>query len=84
MWLVQLDQVREEALVAQAVAGALGLREQGGAVPGAALADYLSDRRLLLVLDNCEHLVEAVLPSWPTCCCARRPGCGCWPPAGNR
>ena len=57
--LVQLDQVREEALVAQAVAGALGLREQGGAVPGAALADYLSDRQLLLALDNCEHLVEA-------------------------
>ena len=59
VWLVQLDQVREEALVARAVAGALGLRDRAGAPLEAALADYVSDRRLLLVLDNCEQLVEA-------------------------
>ena len=60
MWLVQLDQLREEALVAQAVAGALGLQDRAGASPEAALADYLAGRQLLLVLDNCEHLVDAV------------------------
>jgi predicted ATPase len=59
VWLVQLDQLREEALVAQAVAGALGLRARAGYSPEAALADYLTDRQLLLVLDNCEHLIDA-------------------------
>src|SRR5215472_152251 len=59
-WLVQLDQLRDQALVAQAVAGALGLQDRAGYAPAAALADYLSGRQLLLVLDNCEHLVDAV------------------------
>ena len=60
VWLVQLDQLRDEALVAQAVAGALGLQSRAGDTPEAPLAGYLADRQLLLVLDNCEHLVEAV------------------------
>jgi non-specific serine/threonine protein kinase len=60
VWLVQLDQVRDPALVAQAVAGALGLQERAGYAPAEALADYLAGRQLLLVLDNCEHLVDAV------------------------
>jgi len=60
VWLVQLDQVRDEALVAQAVAGVVGLQDRAGFSPEAALADYLAARRLLLVLDNCEHVVDAV------------------------
>ena len=60
VWLVRLDQLREEALVAQAVAGALGLQDRAGYAPAAALAEYLAGRQLLLVLDNCEHLVDAV------------------------
>ena len=59
VWLVQLDQVRDEALVAQAVAGALGLQDQAGYSPAASLAEYLAGRQLLLVLDNCEHVVDA-------------------------
>ena len=59
VWLVQLDQLRDEALVAQAVGGALGLQRRARA-PEAVLAEYVADRRLLLVLDNCEHLVDAV------------------------
>jgi predicted ATPase/DNA-binding CsgD family transcriptional regulator len=59
VWLVQLDQVREEALVAPAVAGVLGLRDRAGYAPAAALAEYLAGRQLLLVLDNCEHVVDA-------------------------
>src|SRR5262245_13742501 len=59
VWLVQLDQLRDEALVAQAVAGALGLQDRAGYTPAAALAEYLAGRQLLLVLDNCEHLVDA-------------------------
>ena len=60
VWLVRLDQLREEALVAQAVAGALGLQDRAGYSPAASLAEYLAGRQLLLVLDNCEHLVDAV------------------------
>ena len=59
VWLVRLDQLREEALVAQAIAGVLGLQDRAGDSPAASLADYLAGRQLLLVLDNCEHLVDA-------------------------
>ncbi len=59
VWLVQLDQLRDQALVAQAVAAALGLQDRAGYAPAAALADYLAGRQLLLVLDNCEHVVDA-------------------------
>jgi non-specific serine/threonine protein kinase len=59
VWLVQLDQVRDEALVGQAVAGALGLQDRAGYAPAVALAEYLAGRQLLLVLDNCEHVVDA-------------------------
>ena len=60
VWLVRLDQLRDPALVAQAVAGALGLQDRAGYSPAASLAEYLAGRQLLLVLDNCEHLVDAV------------------------
>ena len=60
VWLVRLDQLHEETLVAQAVAEALGLQDRAGYAPAAALAEYLAGRQLLLVLDNCEHLVDAV------------------------
>jgi len=60
VWLVQLDQVRDEGLVAQAVAEALGLQDRAGYAPDAALAEYLAGRQLLVVLDNCEHLTDAV------------------------
>ena len=59
VWLVRLDQLREEALVAQAIAGVLGLQDRAGYSPAASLAEYLAGRQLLLVLDNCEHLVDA-------------------------
>ena len=58
VWLVQLDQLRDEALAAQAVAGVLGLQSRAGDTPEAPLTGYLADRQLLLVLDNCEHLVD--------------------------
>jgi non-specific serine/threonine protein kinase len=60
VWLVRLDQLRDEALVAQAVAEALGLQHRAGYAPEVAVAEYLAGRQLLLVLDNCEHVVDAV------------------------
>jgi non-specific serine/threonine protein kinase len=59
MWLVELDQLRNPALLPHTVAKSLGLWEQSGRSPIAALEDYLAERRVLLV-DNCEHLVDAV------------------------
>jgi predicted ATPase/DNA-binding CsgD family transcriptional regulator len=57
--LVALDQLTDPDLVDAAVAGALGLRVPVAGLPRQALCDYLAGRRLLLVLDNCEHLREA-------------------------
>ncbi|MDQ3641482.1 MAG: winged helix-turn-helix domain-containing protein, partial [Actinomycetota bacterium] len=57
-WLVELASVSEPALVPQEVAAAVGVREVPGRPLMESLADAL-DRHTLLVLDNCEHLVEA-------------------------
>jgi predicted ATPase/DNA-binding CsgD family transcriptional regulator len=58
-WLVELAEVREPALVTNAVIAALDLRDQSAAEPLALVLSYLRDKELLLVLDNCEHLVGA-------------------------
>jgi predicted ATPase/DNA-binding CsgD family transcriptional regulator len=57
-WLVELADVRDPALVGNAVMAALDLRDQAAAAPSALLAGYLEDKQLLLVVDNCEHLLE--------------------------
>jgi predicted ATPase/DNA-binding SARP family transcriptional activator len=59
VWLAGLAALEDPALVPQAVAQALGLREEPGRPLDTALADHLHARRVLLVLDNCEHLAEA-------------------------
>jgi predicted ATPase/DNA-binding CsgD family transcriptional regulator len=56
-WLVELDRLHDPQLLISAVSGALGLRDQAGRSPMQMLADRLTDRRMLLVLDNCEHLL---------------------------
>ncbi|HZT42808.1 MAG TPA: tetratricopeptide repeat protein [Chthonomonadaceae bacterium] len=57
--LVELASLADPALVAQATASALGLREEPGKALLETLCDYLYSRRLLLLLDNCEHLLAA-------------------------
>lgn len=57
-WFVELAQLQDSALVAPAVADTLGLTDPRDE-PIARLAEYLHDRELLLVLDHCEHVVEA-------------------------
>jgi predicted ATPase/DNA-binding CsgD family transcriptional regulator len=59
VWWVELAPVSDPALVPRAVASALGVHEQVGRSLGDLLRDHLESRRLLLILDNCEHLVEA-------------------------
>jgi hypothetical protein len=88
IWFVPLAPVRDALDVPQAVLTALGLHEAGWPAdpveaarlaaqpPLDRLADALASRQLILVLDNCEHLVDAI--AWLT---ARpRPPCStpCW------
>src|SRR5215471_498251 len=58
-WLVELAQVLDPALVSSAVMTALDLRDQAATEPLPLLLSYLRDRELLLVVDNCEHLLGA-------------------------
>jgi len=59
VWLIELAPLSDERLVPQAVATVLGLREAPGQTVLAALLAHLRERRLLILLDNCEHLVPA-------------------------
>jgi predicted ATPase/DNA-binding CsgD family transcriptional regulator len=59
VWLVELAPLSDPELVPQAVASVLGVREAPGDPLSETLADRLRAGSLLLVLDNCEHLVDA-------------------------
>jgi non-specific serine/threonine protein kinase len=59
VWLVELAALAEPALVPAEIAQTLGVREELGRPLIATLTDYLREKRLLLVLDNCEHLMAA-------------------------
>ena len=59
-WLVELASLSDAALAPSAVAGALGLKLVGEQTTAELLARAVGDRHLLLVLDNCEHLIDAV------------------------
>src|SRR3989441_3992271 len=56
-WLVELAEVRDGALVATSGVGALDLRDQAGTQPAQILSSYLQEKRLLLVVDNCDPLL---------------------------
>jgi predicted ATPase/DNA-binding SARP family transcriptional activator len=58
-WWVGLASLSEPELVPQEVASALEVRETPGRSFVEALADHIRPRKMLLVLDNCEHLIEA-------------------------
>jgi predicted ATPase/DNA-binding CsgD family transcriptional regulator len=59
VWLVELSALRNAELLARTVAASLGLPDQAAGDPVDVLADYLAERHLLLILDTCEHLVDA-------------------------
>ena len=59
-WLVELAGVRDPDLVADAVVAAFGLKAQAGSSSGQTLLEFLRAKTLLLVLDNCEHLLGPV------------------------
>lgn len=58
-WFIELASLSDPALVPFTIASALSLREEPGHPLMMILMDWLRDKELLLILDNCEHLVEA-------------------------
>jgi predicted ATPase/DNA-binding winged helix-turn-helix (wHTH) protein len=59
IWLVELAPLSDGRLVTQAVASALGIVEQAGTSLLDTVLKYASGRRMLIILDNCEHLRRA-------------------------
>jgi predicted ATPase/DNA-binding CsgD family transcriptional regulator len=59
VWLVEFAPLADPELVTQAVCTAVGVREHPGLPLIAALTDYVLSRNMLLVLDNCEHVIVA-------------------------
>jgi predicted ATPase/DNA-binding winged helix-turn-helix (wHTH) protein len=58
IWLVELAPLADASLVARAIVAALGARAEGDAPPLTLIESTLRDRRVLLLLDNCEHVIE--------------------------
>ncbi|MGM5068843.1 protein kinase domain-containing protein [Rhodococcus qingshengii] len=60
VWLVELGELHDESLVVGAVAAELGVRDQSSRPLSEILVEFLATRTLLLVLDNCEQVIDAV------------------------
>lgn len=61
VWLVELASVSEGDLVTDAIAAALGVKQRPGVELRQALVEAVAAKPTLLVLDNCEHLLDAVV-----------------------
>jgi len=59
VWLVSLASIDDPELVVQAVFRALGLQDMSAGWSLSTLSSYLADKHLLLILDNCEHLLDS-------------------------
>ncbi len=60
VWFVDLAPVSDAGRVLETIAGVFGVRESPDTDLGTSLGEHVSGRRLLLILDNCEHLLAAV------------------------
>jgi len=58
-WLVELVSLSDPGLVPSAVSGVLGLKLAGSEISAETVARAIGERKLLLVLDNCEHVIDA-------------------------
>ena len=59
VWFVDLAPIKDPSLVPNAAAQVLGVREEPGKTLTQTLCEHVKDHKLLMVLDNCEHLVTA-------------------------
>ena len=60
VWLVEFAPLSDPAFITQAVAAVFGVREYPGVALSQSVFEYLYSRHLLLVFDNCEHLITIV------------------------
>jgi predicted ATPase/DNA-binding winged helix-turn-helix (wHTH) protein len=60
VWLVEFAAVGEPRAVGHVVAGVLGIAQQAGETIEQGVVSSLAGRRLLMILDNCEHLIDAI------------------------
>jgi predicted ATPase/DNA-binding CsgD family transcriptional regulator/DNA-binding SARP family transcriptional activator len=69
VWFIALAAIHQPALIVGKVLQTINIQPQNQQTPLAALLEYLADKRLLLVFDNCEHLLgevgELLLALWP-------------------
>lgn len=61
VWLVELGPVSEDTLVCDTIASALRVKQKPGSDLLATIIEALAERRVLLILDNCEHLIDRVV-----------------------
>jgi DNA-binding CsgD family transcriptional regulator len=61
VWFVDLVPVPDAAMIAPTIASALGLGEHQGRSAEDTVFSWLADREVLLVLDNCEHLLDGLV-----------------------
>ncbi len=61
VWYVDLVPVTDALMIAPTIAGVLGLGERQGSSAADNVLSWLADRQTLLVLDNCEHLLDGVV-----------------------
>ena len=79
---VDLAPITHALVVPVAVARSLGLPDQPGRSTVETLVRFVGDRQMLMVLDNCEHLLDTVA-RWRRSCWPPARGCGCWQRAAN-
>ncbi len=60
VWFIDLAGLEDPHLVAKAVISSLGVADHSGQWPTSLLVSHLASREALLILDNCEHLLDAV------------------------
>ena len=58
VWVVELQALNDASLLTEVVATALGIRDQSGRAIADVLVNFLAPRRALIVLDNCEHIID--------------------------
>jgi predicted ATPase/class 3 adenylate cyclase len=59
VWFVELAPLADPDLIPQTILSVIGIQEQQGKTPLEVLKEYLQEKQMLIVLDNCEHLIEA-------------------------
>ncbi|MEZ4823626.1 MAG: adenylate/guanylate cyclase domain-containing protein [Ignavibacteria bacterium] len=59
VWFTELAAVSDPVFLPIAIINALGLKEENSKTPEVTLSDYLKDKEILIILDNCEQIIES-------------------------